>query len=274
MTRASRRAFIDGTTAALLTLVCAATPPARSQQALNPQLPTLFVVGDSTARNTANGARGWGDEVAPFFDLTKINVANRAMAGRSSRSFITEGRWERVVQELKRGDVVLIQFGHNDSGPIDTGRARASLPGTGDEKQEIKQPPDGTPETVLTYGAYLRKMIADTQAKGATPILLSLTVRNLWKDGKVERGSGKFREWAMEVATARRVPFLDLTNLLADQYEQLGEEKVKPLFGPDYVHTSPAGAALNASLVVTGLLRLETPSMTAYLSEKGKSQGR
>ena len=73
---------------------------------------------------------------------------------------------------------------------------------------------------------------------------------------------------------ARGPPFLDLTNLVADQYEQLGEEKVKPLFGPDYVHTSPAGAALNASIVVTGLLRLGPPAVTAYLSEKGKSQGR
>ena len=275
MTETSRRAFIGVTLAAALGLVGGMTRPAFSQQAeLNPQLPTLFVVGDSTARNNANGARGWGEELAPFFDLTKINVANRAMAGRSSRTFIIEGRWERVLQEMKRGDIVLIQFGHNDTGPLDTGRARGSLPGTGEEKQEIKRPPDGTPETVLTYGAYLRKMIADTADKGATPILLSLTVRNLWKDGKVERGSGRFREWAMEVATARRVPFLDLTNLVADQYEQLGEEKVKPLFGPDYVHTSPAGAALNASIVVTGLLRLGPPAVTAYLSEKGKSQGR
>jgi lysophospholipase L1-like esterase len=179
--------------------VAANSPSVSSPPAQNPKLPTLFVVGDSTANNTANGARGWGDPFADYFDTTKINVRNRARAGRSSRTFVTEGLWDKVLGEMKAGDFVLIQFGHNDGGPLDAGRARGSLPGIGEEWQEITTP-QGNKETVHTYGWYLRKFIAEAKAKGATPIVLSLTVRNIWQDGKVERGSGKFGQWAAEVA--------------------------------------------------------------------------
>lgn len=161
-----------------------------------------------------------------------------------------------MLQEIKAGDVVLIQFGHNDGGPLDTGRARGSLPGTGEETKEVTKP-DGGKEMVHTYGWYLRRYIADTRAKGATPILLSLTVRNIWKDGKVERGSGRFGQWASEVALDQGVRFLDLTTLIANEYEKLGPEKVQPLFAGDHTHTSPAGAELNAALVVSALKTLD-----------------
>ena len=97
-------------------------------------------------------------------------------------------------------------------------------------------------EVVHTFGRYLRDFIADAKAKGATPILLSLTVRNIWKDGKVERGSGKFGQWAAELARSEGVAFIDVTSIVADRYEALGQEKVQPLFGGDHTHTSPAGA--------------------------------
>src|ERR1700722_14131112 len=83
------------------------------QTAANPNLPTLYVVGDSTARNN-EPLRGWGSEIGAFFDPAKINVVNRAIGGRSSRTFMTEGRWDKVLAELKPGDFVLVQFGHND----------------------------------------------------------------------------------------------------------------------------------------------------------------
>src|SRR4030088_486448 len=82
--------------------------------ALNPTLPTLFIVGDSTARNQAD--LGWGDHFAHYFDTTKINIANRARAGRSSRSYYNEGLWANVLAEMKPGDFVLLQMGHNDGG--------------------------------------------------------------------------------------------------------------------------------------------------------------
>src|SRR5215471_6497039 len=141
------------------------------------QTPTVWVVGDSTANNA--NLRGWGDPFASYFDQQKAHTVNRAHAGRSSRTFITEGLWEKVRTELKPGDTVLIQFGHNDGGPPDKDRARGSLPGLGEESKEFTLP-NGARETVYTFGHYMRKMIADTKAAGAQPVVLSLTVRNIW----------------------------------------------------------------------------------------------
>ena len=270
-----KKAAIIGCVAAALLACLVASSRAQDAPAASPttphaNLPTLFGVGASTARNTASGARGWGDPFGSYFDPAKVSVLNRAMAGRSSRTFITEGRWDNVLKEMKAGDFVLIQLGHNDGGPIDTGRARASLPGLGEETREITKP-DGSKETVHTYGWYLRKMIADTKAKGATPILLSLTVRNIWKDGKVERGSGNYRQLVEELAKAQNVTYVDVTNIIADQYDRLGQETVKAMFGPDYVHTSPAGADLNAGSVVIGLKALPNHPLVNLLSEKGKA---
>jgi lysophospholipase L1-like esterase len=248
------------------------TPPSPTANQVNPNLPTIFVVGDSTANNHANGGLGWGDPFIDYFDKARANILNRARGGRSSRTFITEGLWDKVLSEMKRGDFVLIQFGHNDGGAInDATRARGSLPGTGEETQEIDNLLTRQHEVVHSFGWYMRKMIEDTKAKGAVPIVLSLTVRNIWKDGHIERGPGQFGQWAAEVANSEKVMFVDLTKLIADKYEQLGEEKVKVLFATDHTHTSPAGAELNASLVVAGLQTLKGKPLSRYLSPKGKA---
>jgi lysophospholipase L1-like esterase len=234
---------------------------------INPKLPTIFVIGDSTANNNANGARGWADPFIEYFDATKVNVLNRARAGRSSRTFITEGLWDKVLAEMKAGDFVVIQFGHNDGGPLNTDRARGSLPGIGDETREVVMPA-GKSEVVHTYGYYLRKFVDDTRARRATPIVLSLTVRNIWIAGKVERGAGKFREWAKAVALSQDVDFIDLTMIVADAYEKMGEEQVKGLFATDHTHTSPQGAAINAAKVIAGLKALRGNPLQHYFSPK------
>ncbi len=244
--------------------------PNVSAPGFNSKLPTVWVVGDSTARNNAGGAQGWGDPFAAYFDTSKINVPNRAMAGRSSRTFTTDGRWDTIMKDLKAGDFVLLQMGHNDGGSIDTGRARASMPGLGEESREITKA-DGTKEVVYTYGHYMRRFIADTKAKGATPIVLSLTVRNIWKDGQVERGSGSYRALTQELAKSQGVEWLDLTSIVADKYNQIGLEATKAMFGPDYVHTSPLGAGVNAAAVVAGLKTLKNTGLLPFLSEKGRA---
>ncbi len=109
------------------------------------QVPTVWVIGDSTANNVDH--RGWADPFAGYFDQQKAHTENRARAGRSSRTFITEGLWEKVRAELKPGDTVLIQFGHNDGSAPDKDRARGSLPGLGEESQEFTLP-HGNLETV------------------------------------------------------------------------------------------------------------------------------
>ena len=251
--------------AAAVAQTAAPTPKPAPVPTPDPKLPSLFVVGDSTARNSANGALGWGDPFASRFDTKKINVVNRARAGRSSRTFMTEGLWDDALEEMKAGDFVLIQFGHNDGGPIDTGRARGSLPGTGEETREVARA-DGRKEVVYTFGHYLRRFVADAKQKGVTPVILSLTVRNIWKEGKVERGSGRFGHWSAEVARAEGVGFVDVTNIIADKYEALGQEKVQPLFGGDHTHTSPAGAELNAALIAEALKGLKGNPLGKYFS--------
>jgi len=232
--------------------------------------PTLFIVGDSTASNGRD--LGWGSHLAKCFDADEVAVVNRARGGRSSRTFITEGLWDAVLQDMKPGDFVLIQFGHNDGGLInDRYRARGSLPGLGEETQEIDNLQTGKHEVVHTYGWYMRKMIADTKAKGTTPIVLSLTVRNEWRDGKVERGSGRFSRWAAEIAQSQDAAFVDLMNIIADQYELLGPVRVAEFFPVDHTHTSAEGANLNAILVVSGLKALDDCPLGGMLSAAGQT---
>jgi lysophospholipase L1-like esterase len=235
--------------------------------AQDPKLPTIFVIGDSTANN--NDHRGWADPFAAYFDPAKVNVVNRARGGRSSRTFVTEGLWERTRNDLKPGDYVLIQFGHNDGGAPDKNPARGSLPGMGDESKELTMP-DGKQEVVHTFGWYMRKFVTETKEKGATPVVLSLTVRNIWTNGKVERGPGSFGQWSADVARSEHVAFGDLTTAIADRYEKMGEAKVKELFPEDHTHTSPSGADLNASLVVAVLKSINSPVL-AWLSAKGEA---
>jgi lysophospholipase L1-like esterase len=227
--------------------------------------PTLFIIGDSTVRNNTKGQQGWGDPLAGLFDKTKIKVENRALGGRSSRTFQTEGLWDKVLANLQKGDFVLMQFGHNDGGPVNSGRARASLKGGGDETQDIIDAKTGKKEVVHTYGWYMRKYCADAKAKGATPIVLSPIPRNIWKDGKVARAAKDYGKWSAESAKAEGVPFVDLNELIASRYEKLGEEKVQSLFFGDHTHTSPAGAKLNAESVVEGLRGLKDCPLCKFL---------
>lgn len=230
---------------------------------LNPALPTVFIVGDSTARNQAD--LGWGDHFAHYFDTTRINVANRAHAGRSSRTFINEGSWDKVLAEMKPGDFVLLQMGHNDGGDLGGTKPRGTIKGLGDETKDVTLP-DGHTETVHTYGWYMRKYIADTRAKHATPILLSFTIRNIWKadaDGKprIERDMGYDAD-IRQLAADQRVAFIDMATVEADRLEALGPEKTATLFPIDHTHTSPEGAELNAQAVVTALRDAHSPLIT------------
>src|SRR4051794_13793202 len=96
--------------------------------------PVLYIIGDSTVKNgSGTGADklwGWGSFLAEYFDTTRIDVQNHAIGGRSSRTFITDGRWDKILGTLKAGDFVIMQFGHNDGSPLDdTARARGTIKG-------------------------------------------------------------------------------------------------------------------------------------------------
>lgn len=242
--------------------------------------PALFVAGDSTAAPSPKEQQeGWGTPFADYFDVARIDVINVARGGRSSRTFITEGHWERLIEQVRPGDIVLIQFGHNDAGALNEEppgstrplRARGTIPGIGEETQEIDNVITGRHEVVHSFGWYLRKMIADVRERGATPILLSLTLRNRWSDGRIECGAGDYRRWIAQVANAAGVQFIDLSRILADRYQTLGPAAVNGFFPLDDVHTNDSGARLTAETVVGALQRLDGKSFASMLSEKGRT---
>lgn len=246
---------------------------ASTSAAAQQRLPTLFIIGDSTVRNSSQGLQGWGDVIGETFDQTRIKVENRARGGRSSRTFFTEGLWDQVLNELKRGDFVLMQFGHNDGGAVnDASRARGSLRGTGDETEEIDNLATKKHEVVHTYGWYMKKFVTDTGAKGATPIVLSQIPRNIWKDGKVERVASTYGGWAREAAKSTGAFFFDLNDFVAIQYENIGQERVgKEYFLTDHTHTTPLGARFNAQAVLYGLTRLKNCALASFLLKKPNS---
>jgi lysophospholipase L1-like esterase len=240
---------------------------------LNPSLPTLFIVGDSTARNGAD--LGWGDHLAHYFDTAKINVANRSRAGRSARSYMVEGLWDRTQSEIKKGDYVMLQWGHNDGGDLGGSKPRGDLPGDSDATQDVPQTTGvlaGKTETIHTYGWYNRKYVADSEAKGATPMFLSMTIRDIWKPDasgvdRIERETN-FNTIMKKVADDNHLFFIDMASVEADRLEATGKEKAALLFPIDHTHTSSEGAELNAQSVIIALGKAKSP-LVAYLNTAG-----
>ncbi len=239
----------------------------------DPKLPTLWLVGDSTMHKAdghgAAGMWGWGEPITALFDTSKINVVNRAIGGRSSRSFITEGHWDEILGMMKPGDVVIIQFGHNDPYPLDDAKqARGTIAGVGEESKEIENPVLKKHETVHTYGWYLRKYVADTRAHGAIPILCSPVPRKVWKNGKIASWDDTFAPWAAQVAREEKVDFLDLYGIIGGEYNAEGPAKVEGYFGDPGTHTNVIGAKMNAVAVVEGLKALPDDPLAKYFSAK------
>ncbi|HUJ11617.1 MAG TPA: rhamnogalacturonan acetylesterase [Verrucomicrobiae bacterium] len=235
----------------------------------NRSFPMLFIVGDSTVHNRQDTKRGWGDVIGQYFETNKIRVENRALGGRSSRTFITQGWWDKVLAGAKPGDFVLLQMGHNDAGPLDdTKRARGTIRGLGDETKDIFNPVTKQPETVHTYGWYLRKYITDAHAKGMTLILCSPVPRcpkTEANDGDVEKND--YVRLSAAVAEAEKVPFINLNQIVMSHYASLKPQEIKEKYftSADNTHTSLSGAELNARSVIEGLKRLENCPLAGYL---------
>ena len=233
--------------------------------------PTLYIIGDSTVKNGkgdgAGNMWGWGDLIKPFFDTTKINIENDALGGTSSRTFLTKGLWDKVLSKIQKGDYLIMQFGHNDSGALDdTSRARGTIKGMGDSAKEIYNPITKQQELVHTYGWYLSKFVNNAKAKGATVFICSPIPRNDWKDEKVIRYNGTGYEfWEQQTAAATGACFISLNKLICDEYDIMGAEKVKPFFPNEHTHTSKEGAALNAACVVKGIRELKKCKLKKYI---------
>lgn len=228
--------------------------------------PTLYLIGDSTVHNSDKEQLGWGSLLPDFFDSDKIVISNQAMAGRSTRTFVKEGRWDGVLSTLKKGDFVMMQFGHNEGSRPDTTRNgyRGVLKGTGEDSVQLRWP-NGSLETVHSYGWYLRKFIRDAKAKGATPVVLSMIPRNEFREGKVLRADKDYGLWAKQVADAEGIFFIDLNAITAAKYDAWGPQEVKAFFPGDHTHTNKEGAELNAQIVVAELKRIKPGGLTNFM---------
>lgn len=230
--------------------------------------PVFYIIGDSTVKNGdgsgKNGQVGWGSVIDVYFDTSKISVRNHAIGGRSSRTFLTDGRWDKILTDLQKGDFVIMQFGHNDAGPLDdTARARGTLKGIGDDSVEIYNPIRKIKEVVHSYGWYMRKYVQETKEKGAVPIICSLVPRAEWRNGKVQRSD--YAIWAKEVADNNGAYFIPLNELIATEYEKMDTASVRKMFPADHTHTNRAGAELNAKMVVEGLKDIRRCKLRKYL---------
>jgi rhamnogalacturonan acetylesterase len=235
---------------------------------LKKEKPVLYIIGDSTVRNGDGTGRnnqwGWGTVIDSHFDTTKISVRNLAIGGRSSRTFITDGRWDKILETLHEGDFVIMQFGHNDASPLDdTARARGTIKGVGMDSVEIYNPIRKMKEMVHSYGWYMRKYVNEAKAKGAVPIVCSPVPRDNWKDGKISRT--EYTGWAKQIAEENGAYFIDLNDRIAVAYEQMDTAKVNGFFPADHTHTNKEGAELNAQKVVEGIKDLKKCKLKNYL---------
>ncbi len=253
---------VDDRTGDSLDVVQTARPePGSSRRGENP---VLFLIGNSTMRNGTlgngnNGQWGWGAFFQPFFDKDKITVENQALGGMSSRTFYKR-LWEPVRKALRPGDWVIVSIGHNDNGPYDSGRARASIPGTGTDSLVVTIQETGVKDTVYTYGGYMRRYLADIRAAGAHPILMSLTPRDAYDDnGKTVRKPHS--AWLQEVAQQEGVPYVDLNELSGAKLDSYSAWKKKYHFYGDHIHTSKFGAEMNARSAAEGLLSSQDPQL-------------
>jgi lysophospholipase L1-like esterase len=211
---------------------------------------TVFTIGDSTMANKKAEVApetGWC-QVFPAFVSDGIVIKNRAVNGRSSKSFITEGRWKAVIDSLKPGDYVFIQFGHNDAKNQDTTRYT---------------------EPFTSYRKNLEKFVRETREKGAIPILFTSIVRRKFENGLLTDTHGNYPVATRLVASAMNVPLVDLQMLTAGAVTALGEEPSKRIYlwtGPlpslpegkkDDTHLSPDGAMLVAKLAAQQLMLLD-----------------
>jgi len=188
---------------------------------------TIFIVGDSTAANkdTSGGKleRGWGQLFQNYFNKNLAVVDNHALNGRSSKSFMSEGHWAKVTKLIKKGDYVLIQFGHNDEKEGD--KVRYTKPGS-------------------TFDQYLTKYVTETKKLGGIPVLMSPVVRCKWKNGALVDTHGEYRNTAKNVAKKLKVKFVNANSITEKLEKSLGEkgsQKLHMIYKPGQVAAYPKG---------------------------------
>jgi lysophospholipase L1-like esterase len=198
-------------------------------------VPTLYLVGDSTVTDQrSEPAASWGQMLPALLD-DRIAVANHAESGETLKSFLTGLRFDKVLSGMKRGDWLFIQFGHND---------------------QKAQWPQTHADPVHTYPAYLRAYIAESRARGAHPVLVTSPERRTFKGTRIEATLADYVAAAKRVAAEEGVPLIDLNAASTAIYEALGPERAPLAFndgGRDATHHNNYGAWLLANAVAEGM---------------------
>lgn len=207
----------------------------------------VYLIGDSTMSHKEQSAypeTGWGTPFATYFEAS-VTVENHARNGRSTRTFIEEGRWGRIEERLAPGDYVFIQFGHNDEVPT-----------------------KGSYTTEDEYTTNLVRFVRETRKAGAHPVLLTPVARRQFdEDGRVVGTHTTYAQLVRDVATAERVPLIDMDRQSQDLIQSLGAENSRFLFNhlapgqnPNYpeglednTHFNEFGARRMAELVLTSI---------------------
>ena len=195
---------------------------------------TIVIIGDSTVCDypAEHACRGWGQFIGEHFKNT-VRIANHAASGRSTKSFIAEGRWKRALAE--NPDFVLIQFGHNDS----HGAAK----------------PEST-DAATDYRVFLRRYVDESRAANATPIFITPMVRRTFgSDGKLGDILQPYADAMKAVAAEKKVPLIDLHTTSGALFRQLGAEHCPELASAptDFTHFNEKGARAMADLVMKEL---------------------
>ncbi|KAF8750534.1 GDSL-like Lipase/Acylhydrolase family [Rhizoctonia solani] len=201
--------------------------------------------------------------------LQDITVVNKAVSGRSARSYWREGKWTAVQNSLKSGDFVIIEFGHNDGGSPSTSD-RASVGGEGSDTQTVTLS-DGTVETVYTWPTYVGWMIDGAKSKGATPIVSGQTPNNPYENSAtIINSPPRFVGYAKNIATKKGVPYVDHFASSISLYTKLGKSVTESYFPQDHTHTNDAGANQVAWAFLSGL---KCPAAAGVLSQYVNSVG-
>jgi DNA sulfur modification protein DndE len=202
--------------------------------------PRLFLVGDSTMADKPRDLpeRGWGMILPEFFRDPGM-VHNLAVNGRSTKSFIDEGRWQALLDQVHEGDFVIIQFGHND--------------------EKVEDPKRGTdPKT--TFRENLRRLVRDVRERQATAILATPVCRRKFDPrGKLVMTHGEYPDAVRAVATEYKVPLLDLEEATAKWLEEAGDQPSKAFFmwiDPGKYPTLPDGRRDDTHFVDAGARRV------------------
>ncbi|KAI8937032.1 hypothetical protein NX059_006252 [Plenodomus lindquistii] len=213
---------------------------------------TVYMAGDSTMARGNGVIDGWG--VYLPYSLT-LPVVNKAIGGRSSRSYTVEGRFDEIINLVKPNDIVIIEFGHNDGGSLSTtDNGRSVCPGTGSETCQSTY--NGQAVTVHTYNYYLTEAGKKLIAKGAKVIVASQTPNNPWETGSFVYSANRFVTYAKDVAKAlgSNAMYVDHGAYSANIWKSYGKTMTDALFAPgDHTHTNPTGAAVIAKAFVKGI---------------------